>query len=57
MVLTKEGLFIVTIDQNKGTHKGFTFSLEGSEQYLLGNAVKGAFEYKKGKIIAVINNS
>jgi hypothetical protein len=57
MVLTKEGLFIVTINQNKGTHKGFTLSLEDSEQYLLGNAVKGAFEYKKGKIIAVINNS
>ena len=57
MVLTKEGLFIVTINQNKGSGKGFTFSLEASEQYFQGKTVKGAFEYKQGKIIAVINSS
>ena len=46
MILAKEGLFIVTINQNKGTNKGFTFALESSEQYFLGKTVKGAFEYK-----------
>ncbi len=33
MILAKEGLFIVTINQNKGSGKGFNISQDSSEQY------------------------
>jgi hypothetical protein len=60
MVLSKEGLFFVTIKEIKkpgNAPSQFKFELNHEEKYFEENAVKGAFEYDAGKIIAVVNYS
>ncbi len=57
IIIATNGLFFVTIRQNKGAGKGFLFELDTQEFYFKGEKVKGTYEYTKDKIIAVIEGS
>ena len=56
MVLTMNGLFFVKIKMTKVSEENdtFKFELNHREHYFKGKAVKGAFEYTQGKIIALV---
>ena len=60
MVLAKEGLFFVTIEQTKksATDKSlFKIELKHTEKYFPKQIVKGAFEYETDRIIALVDGS
>ena len=59
MIITKEGLFFITITQvkNPGKESVFQFTFNHDEKYFTGCKVKGAFEYAEKKIITVVNDS
>ena len=57
MVLAKEGLFFIQINIIKdplNSDTKFDLKLQ-DEKYFEKQTVKGAFEYKEGKLIAIVN--
>ena len=52
MIAAREGMYFVKITSNN-KDKNFMLEVDSSEFYFKNEAVKGAFEYTNGKIIAV----
>lgn len=60
MVVSRHGLYFIKIIQTKRPGNGgsvFKFEFSSEECYFKEDTVKGAFEYDKGKIIALVSGS
>jgi hypothetical protein len=57
MLLTKQGMYFMTIEMITGPPTKFNFDLNKAEYGYKDTCVKGAFEFEAGKFIVLANGS